>query len=492
MSLVGFIRDFFHVPGNQILVAFAHGLVFFLMGFAVLLQSRHRRHTSDVTLTRSLAWLGLFGIVQAFAVWGTTFVPIQQTYLPATVVQALYSVQTFLVATASALLLHFGSSLWADTVGHQAPLRRVATWLAPACFVLWTVFYAVYWVRVPEEPFRLIGAAEVLARYGMAIPGAAITCIALVLQAREFHLLRMDHLVANLKWLTFSFGLYGATSVILIPDTGFGFAAVINRDAFLRVTGLPVDVLSGTAGLLIAFFAVRILEVFDIELGRRLAAARRMKVLLDERDRIARELHDGVIQSLYAIGLSLEAVLFSLERGDGKAREIVRSVMERLDETIQDMRGYVMDLKGYADHADLGELLRGLVDQLSEEYGLEIQLDYRPLEAGHFTPESRNHILQIIREAVSNAARHGKADRVRISLTNHNGPRMEIVDNGTGFDVSKVWAAETAEDGQRVHHGLRNMRQRAELLGGYLDVKSERGKGTKVIVKLPEEVRSHE
>src|SRR5690606_26630853 len=155
--------------------------------------------TSDVTLTRSLAWLGLFGIVQAFAVWGTTFVPIQQTYLPATVVQALYSVQTFLVATASALLLHFGSSLWADTVGHQAPLRRVATWLAPACFVLWTVFYAVYWVRVPEEPFRLIGAAEVLARYGMAIPGAAITCIALVLQAREFHLLRMDHLVAKLK-----------------------------------------------------------------------------------------------------------------------------------------------------------------------------------------------------------------------------------------------------------------------------------------------------
>ena len=320
MSLVGFIRDFFHVPGNQILVAFAHGLVFFLMGFAVLLQSRHRRHTSDVTLTRSLAWLGLFGIVQAFAVWGTTFVPIQQTYLPATVVQALYSVQTFLVATASALLLHFGSVCGPTLLapGAAPSCRHVACsgLLRPL-----TVFYAVYWVRVPEEPFRLIGAAEVLARYGMAIPGAAITCIALVLQAREFHLLRMDHLVANLKWLTFSFGLYGATSVILIPDTGFGFAAVINRDAFLRVTGLPVDVLSGTAGLLIAFFAVRILEVFDIELGRRLAAARRMKVLLDERDRIARELHDGVIQSLYAIGLSLEAVLFSLERGDGSERD---------------------------------------------------------------------------------------------------------------------------------------------------------------------------
>lgn len=492
VSLGGFIRDFFQVPGNLILVAFAHGLVFFLMGFAVLLQSRHRRHTSDVTLTRSLFWLGLFGIVQAFAVWGSTFVPIQQTYLPPTMVQALYSVQTFLVATASALLLHFGSSLWADTVGHQAPLRRVATWLAPACLGLWTLFYFLYWVRVPADPFDLIGAAEVLARYGMAIPGAVITCIALVLQAREFHLLRMDHLVSNLKWLTFSFGLYGATSVMLIPDTGFGFASVINRDAFLRLTGVPIDVLSGTAGLLIAFFAVRILEVFDIELGRRLASARRMKVLLDERDRIARELHDGIIQSLYAIGLSLEAVLFSLERSDGKASDIVRTVMERLDETIQDMRGYVMDLKGYADHADLGELLRALVDQLSEEYGLQIKLDYRPFDSGNLTSESRNHLLQIVRESVSNAARHGKADRVHISVTNHNGPRMEIVDNGSGFDAARIWATDGADEGRRVHHGLRNMRQRAELLGGYLDVKSERGKGTKVIVKLPEEVNSHE
>lgn len=493
MNLGSFIWNFFHVPGNQMVVAFGHGLVFFLMGFAVLLQSRHRRHTSDVTLTRSLFWLGLFGIVQAFAGWGSTFVPIQQTYLSAEWVRALYSVQTFLVAAASALLLHFGSHLWSDTVGHRGPLHRVALGLAPTCFVVWALFYIVYSLRVPPEAHAdLVGVGQVLARYGMAIPGSVITCFALVLQARELHLLRMDHLVRYLKWLTFSFGLYGVTSIILIPPTTFGFASWLNREAFLRWTGLPVDVMAGAAGLLMTIFAVKILEVFDIELGRRLASARRMKVLLDERDRIARELHDGIIQSLYAIGLSLEAAVFSLEKAPAKATEIIKSSMERLDETIQDMRGYIMDLKGYAEHADLGELLRGLVDELSEEYGIRIDLDYRPLNTSNQTPEDRNHILQIVREAVSNAARHGRAERVEVLLKHQDGLRMEIIDNGSGFDADRVWRESNVGEGNRVHHGLRNMRHRAELLGGYLNVKSERGKGTRVIVTLPEEVKNHE
>lgn len=493
MNLSRFIWDFFHVSGNQMLVAFWHGLVFFLMGFAVLLQSRHRRHTSDVTLTKSLSWLGAFGIVQAFAVWGSTFVPIQQTYLSSTVIEALYSVQTFLVAAASALLLQFGTRLWSDTVGHKGPLQRIANQLAPTCLVVWTVFYTYYWFRLQTGSVSdLIGVGQVLARYGMAVPGAIITCFALVLQAREFHLLRMDHLVTYLKWLTFSFGLYGATSIILIPSTSFGFASVINREAFLRWTGLPVDVLAGTAGLLMAIFAVRILEIFDIELGRRLASARRMKVLLDERDRIARELHDGIIQSLYAIGLSLEAAVYSLDKDDGKSKGILKTSMERLDETIQDMRGYIMDLKGYAEHADLGELLRALVDQLSEEYGVKIDLDYKPLDSGSMTPETRNHLLQIVRESVSNASRHGKADRVCVGVKYQGGFRMEIIDDGHGFDSERVWKEYRGDGEQRVHHGLRNMMHRAELLGGYLNVKSERGKGTRVIVTLPEEVKSHE
>ena len=164
--------------------------------------------------------------------------------------------------------------------------------------------------------------------------------------------------------------------------------------------------------------------------------------------------------------------------------------MERLDETIQDMRGYVMDLKGYADHADLGELLRGSSISFPRNMDSRSNWTIGPLKRA-ISHRNRNHILQIIREAVSNAARHGKADRVRISDESQRAPDGNRGQR-YGFDVSKVWAAETAEDGQRVHHGLRNMRQRAELLGGYLDVKSERGKGTKVIVELPEEVRSHE
>lgn len=494
VNLNGLIWDFFHVPGNQMVVEFVHGLVYFLMGFAVLLQSRHRRHASDITLTKSLPWLGVFGVVQALAVWGSTFVPIQQTYLSPGVVRVLYMFQTVLVAAASALLLHFGSSLWAETLGRKGAVSRLLLALAPVSFIVWVAVYVLYMLSMPPANFvDLLGAGNIMARYGMAIPGAVVTCFALVMQGREFRLLRMDHLVTYLKWLTFSFGLYAVSSLVLIPPMSSGFAAHINSAVFLARTGFPVDALAGTAGLLMTVFTVRILEVFDIELGRRIDAARRMKVLLDERDRIARELHDGIIQSLYAVGLSLEAAVYSLNKGDGNAEKIIRGSMERLDETIQDMRSYIMDLKGYAEHADLVELLSALSDQLSEEYGVRVELDYRPHDASHLSVEDKGHLMQIVREAVSNAARHGRAERVQITVEpQQNSLVMTIADNGVGFDAEKILRQHSGSGEQRVHHGLRNMMRRAELLGGYLEVKSEVNKGTRVIVRLPEEVKSHD
>src|SRR5690625_2636241 len=245
--------------------------------------------------------------------------------------------------------------------------------------------------------------------------------------------------------------------------------------------------MAGTAGLLMTVFAVRILEVFDIELGRRLDAARHMKLLLDERDRIARELHDGTIQSLYSIGLTLEAALFALESSREKTKEIVTTAMERLDSTIQDMRTYIMDIKGYAEHANLIELLRALVDQLANEYDIRIDLDYKPYDASHLSDEDRRHILQIVRESVSNASRHGKAQSVSVRLKQQDGLRLLIEDDGVGFDTNQVWREHFDPEEQRVHHGLRNMLHRAELLGGYFEVKSEIGKGTQVIVTLPEQ-----
>lgn len=486
---IDFIRSFFQVPENKMLVTFAHGLVFFLMGFAVLIQSRHRRHVSEVTVVHSLPWLGMFGITHALAIWGSTFVPIQRAYLSEASVRILLTLEAALAAIAGAWLLHFGARLLADTLRrHSRERRRLLHRVAPTLFLVWLgVVGGVGLLSDWESLTVWLDFAKMLANYMLTVPGAIAASIALYLQAHEFRTLELGRLVNQLKWIIFSFILFTGTAFLLVPEVPFFPASILNQENFLMWTGLPVDVPAGTAGLLIAIFGVRILEVFDIELGRRLESARRMKILLDERDRIARELHDGIIQSLYGVGLQLEGATLALRGNPDKADAILRTAMERLDGAIQDMRVYIMDLKGSAEHADFGELLRATIDELSEKYNLWIELDMGPHNVRHLSREERGHILQIVREAISNAARHGHPQRVVVRVDQQNGFQLEIQDDGSGFDVGEVLtAARNTGDAPRVHHGVRNMIRRAELLEGYLDIRSEKGKGTRVILTLPE------
>ncbi len=469
------------------IVTFSHGLVFFLMGFAVLLQSRQRRHVSEVTVAQSLPWLGLFGIVQALAIWGATFVPLQSSYVPESTVRTLLTLETLLMAIAATLLLHFGARLWADSLDRKTLGRRTLHLLAPVLFGSWLLLFSVLGIGGSWEHIEhWLGSGQVMASYGLVLPGAIITCWALLLQAHEFRTLGMNRLIVHLKWLTFSVALFSVTAFINVTPTPHFPGHILNRENFLEWTGVPVDVPAGTAGLLMAIFGVRILELFNIELGRRLDAARRVKILLDERDRIARELHDGIIQQLYGVGLTLESAVFALDKTPDKVREILQGAMNRLDETIQDMRVYIMDLKGADEHTDLIELLRALVDEMAEEHGISIELDAGALNAGYLSDEERGHILQIVREAVSNAVRHGRAHRVIVSIRQQHGLHLIIEDDGTGFEFHPSMVSGGPKIGQRVHHGLRNMMRRAELLEGYLDVQSEIGKGTRVLLTLPE------
>lgn len=396
------------------------------------------------------------------------------------------------MAIAATLLLHFGARLWADSLDRKKLGRRALRLLAPVMLGAWLLLFSAigiagWWDRIDHW----LGSGQVMVAYALVLPGAIITCWALLLQAKEFRTLGMDRLIVHLEWLTFSVTLFSVTALVNVTPTPHFPGHVLNQANFLEWTGVPVDVPAGTAGFLMAIFGVRILELFNIELGRRLDAARRVKILLDERDRIARELHDGIIQSLYGVGLTLESALYALKGKPEQVPQILQGAMGRLDETIQDMRVYIMDLKGADEHTDLIELLRAQVDEMSQEHGVSVELDAGPHNAGHLSDEERGHVLQIVREAVSNAARHGHPQRILVTIKQQNGLHLMIEDDGIGFDFQPAMVGGDPKIGQRVHHGLRNMMRRAELLEGYLDVQSEKGKGTRVLLTLPERTNAH-
>jgi len=222
-----------------------------------------------------------------------------------------------------------------------------------------------------------------------------------------------------------------------------------------------------------------------IDNARLHAQAGRLAVA-EERDRIGRDLHDGIIQGLYAVGLSLEDVPDLMGEAPGEAAERVDSAIESINLAIRDIRNFIYGLRPeavdgtqvVAGLAALAEEVRhgGLVDMTAE---LDSDADPGLDESGGA------ELLNLVREALSNAVRHGKARQISIELHRVDARSiLSVSDDGVGFDPARTTGAG--------HHGLANMRARAATIGGRIEVRSAPGEGTSVVVELPRATASAE
>lgn len=199
---------------------------------------------------------------------------------------------------------------------------------------------------------------------------------------------------------------------------------------------------------------------------------------LDEKIRLGRDLHDGIIQTLYAAGLTLESVRTFVKTNPDEAERRLNQIRTSLNDAIRDVRAYVVGLAPESlRRAGFARALALLLNELSA--GREAQFDMQVDDeaATHLSPEQSLEVLQIAREAASNALRHSGADRITIRM--HQGDHeicLLVQDNGRGFD-----SAHSRDGG----HGLANMSARAERVGASLRVHSEPGAGTRVVTTLP-------
>jgi signal transduction histidine kinase len=195
--------------------------------------------------------------------------------------------------------------------------------------------------------------------------------------------------------------------------------------------------------------------------------------LMEERERIAKELHDGIIQSLFAVGMGLQST--ALMAGAPQTAARIESAVEELDRVIRDLRNYIFGLRpGILADRQLDQALRALGEevQASSQVRIDVEVD-AALAAGL---SSRSHeIVQLTREALSNVARHANARQAAVRLARKGKVGvLSIEDDGVGFDVR----------GQSTGNGLRNMRERAEAIGAALSVTSKAGKGTTLLLKF--------
>jgi signal transduction histidine kinase len=197
--------------------------------------------------------------------------------------------------------------------------------------------------------------------------------------------------------------------------------------------------------------------------------------VLEDRERIAKELHDGVIQSLFAVGMGLQAT-GAMAKDPEIDRRIEGSVNE-VDRVIRDLRNYIFGLRpGILADRQLDQALRLLAEEFEAKTGVVTVVDVVPDVAAELASRAGD-VVQLVREALSNVGRHAEATTCRITLA-RAGDRnvLEIDDDGTGFDPTTV-----SGSGQ----GLGNLRARAESLGGGLEIQSDPGQGTTVRAMLP-------
>jgi len=220
-----------------------------------------------------------------------------------------------------------------------------------------------------------------------------------------------------------------------------------------------------------------------IENARLHANARRLAVL-EERERIGMDLHDGIIQSIYGLGLSLESAHHALDEDGTDAKPRLQHTMDGLNQVIRDIRSYILDLRPreMGDDGLIAGLKRLLAEfranTLAETSFTGLESDLREL------PEAQAMVLfHICQEALANVAKHAGARKVQVSLwATEDRVLMEIVDDGNGFDMEKLNAS--------IGHGLANMRTRAHAVGGEVDVSSVLNEGSTILVWVPRRVKA--
>jgi len=226
---------------------------------------------------------------------------------------------------------------------------------------------------------------------------------------------------------------------------------------------------------------------------------------LEERERIGRELHDDLAQVIGYVDLQAQAALARLEQGrEAEAGPILAQLARAAQDANADLRQHILGIRGTRIPGISGTLIPGAdqpaaqgeggivaalsqyLDTLHERFGLETQVSVPDWPADSpLAPESEIQLLLIIQEALSNVAKHAGVDMARILFTLHPDEVQVIIeDHGCGFDASRQISLAAGER-TRDHYGLAIMRERAESVGGNLEVRSVPGQGCHVIVRLP-------
>ena len=267
-----------------------------------------------------------------------------------------------------------------------------------------------------------------------------------------------------------------------VIEAGFGSLVSVPLTARAQVVGVMSLAFLGERPLRLE--EIGLLEAIGagvgvaVENARLYRQARRIAVL-EERERIAMDLHDGIIQSIYAVGLTLDTAKITLQSAPGQSDSAMKQAIERLNSVIRDIRAYILDLQpSRVPQDDLAEGLVRLANEFRANTLVEAEVRADDGLGRELEPAVRSAMFHISQEALANIAKHARASRVWLSLRGEDGQIvLQVIDNGQGFDATATTSL--------LGHGLSNIVDRGHAIGANVEIASQPGDGTTVTVRLP-------
>ena len=462
------LNEFFIL--NRDIIFFIYGLGFFILGFAIILQSQT---SSRLELARSLRWLAAFGITHAFNEWGDLFIPIQAKYLNDSFVHLLDILQLILLAVSFACLFEFGVSVL-NSVNRLRWLRG----FPPALLAGWV--FVIFFVILPFEPDLKVWhhIASALARYFIGFPGGLLAAYGLRLYAiRRIQSLNVPVIFRTLRIAGVSLGIYAILGGLIPPPVNFFPGNILNTLTVEQTIGIPPIIFRTLISIVIVVTIIRSLEVFDLETQRTIERLEQQQIISAEHERLARELHDGAIQKVYTAGLLVESASRLTKPKTELGIRLERAVVV-LNDAIVDLRRNLTELH----HPNILQSMEPISD-LFLKFGqdpyynslVNISVDLKVSEGKALSTARTDHVRAIVNDALANVVRHAKAGNVQIQA-NDLGERLKIVvvDDGVGLPANV-----------QAGYGLRNMRDRSRLLNGDIKFSSSSNKGTTITLEIP-------
>jgi signal transduction histidine kinase len=478
----------------MILVYFLYGLGFFVTGLAILLETSRR---SELPIAYGLPLLAAFGIIHGSHEWIEMF----QLIAEDSSMQISQALRLPILAVSFTLLLEFGIRILMLDASRR---WRLVRWAALSAFLLGEGLVWAKWGR--QENW--LAAADAYCRYSLAIPGAVLAAAGLFRQSRQLARQQIG-ISRDITIVGIAFLLYGIPGQILVCPSPLPPSNVFNNALFIEIFGFPIQVVRTAMALVVAFFTVRSLRIFEFERQRQMnelsqaqaeaqrrldeerAEQERLRTELlrqtvlaqeEERRHIARELHDEASQALTAVAWELASAEELMVTQPAEIRGRVAALRRLTEQVMNNIRQLITRLRpAVLDELGLVPALIAHADDCSARFRFTVDVEITG-ERRRLPSEIETTLYRIVQESLTNVVKHAQATHASVRLHfNHQEATLSVSDNGVGMDVEAARRAASNGKGW----GLAGISERVNLVAGNLDIRSSPGTGTDINVRVP-------